>query len=188
MNNVLQEAVGGKTLLALGSRTRRASRARGRANPRAVGSVAFAVENLRNVLLEMSPLFRAHWLEAAMYKEHIPLELDTDKYLALSDAGVLFLVTIRDAGKLVGYYVAMLTKPIRYKTLLVGVTDVFYLMPEYRRGRNGIELFKYVERELKARGVKKIVVGTKAHLHNERIFEYLGFDKAEVYYTKYLGD
>jgi N-acetylglutamate synthase-like GNAT family acetyltransferase len=74
---------------------------------------------------------------------------------------------------------------------LHGITDVYFILPEYRKGRTGIRLFKRVEEEMKRIGVQKLFTSAKLHTadgKSGRLFEYLGFSATETVYTKYIGD
>jgi N-acetylglutamate synthase-like GNAT family acetyltransferase len=59
---------------------------------------------------------------------------------------------------------------------------------EFRKGRIGIRLFQYAEKVLKERGVQRMVVNTKIHLDNSRLFEYLGYKMTDKVFTKMLGN
>lgn len=66
--------------------------------------------------------------------------------------------------------------------------DIFYVHPAKRGGRGGVKLFKFVEKELRRRGVDRWFVGSKCHADASWLFEILGFDRVEVYYSKWLGE
>src|SRR5437870_914932 len=77
--------------------------------------------------------------------------------------GEVCYVALRDAGQLVGYFVGFVAPGLHYSTCLTCTLDIFWVHPEYRKGRSGIILFKAVESELKRRGVKRWFVGSKVH-------------------------
>lgn len=150
--------------------------------------VTFHVESMRGIHHEMEPLLRAHWEEIALDHHEVPLDPDWARYFELDDKGALSVVTARCEGKLVGYHIAMITPHLHYRGTLHGITDVYYLAPEHRRGFTGIRMFKAVNDEMKRRGVVKLVTATKMHHDMGRIFERLGYRATERTYTKIVGD
>ena len=65
--------------------------------------------------------------------------------------------------------------------------DLYFVSKEYRKGRIGIRLFQYAEKVLKERGFNRIVMHTKIHLDNSKLFEYLGYKFTDKIFTKMLG-
>jgi hypothetical protein len=151
-------------------------------------NVVFRPENLRNVQPEMAPLLRAHWEEIALDHDAVPLDPDWPRYMALTDAGCLSMVTARvgPGGPLVGYHVAIIGGHLHYGSTRHGITDVYYLSPEHRKGFTGIRLFKAVDEEMKRLGVTKRITGTKVHLNMGPVLERLGYRLTEHVYTKIL--
>lgn len=137
---------------------------------------------------EMRVLWPAHWEEIAINRDTIKLAPDYQSYEAFDDSGALHIVTAREGGKIAGYHISIVKTHLHYKNDLHGFTDVYYISPEYRQGWVGIKLFKYVEKTLKARGVKKLFTGTKLHLDMGPLFERMGWHETERLYTKVLND
>ncbi len=153
--------------------------------------ITYDVEKWRDVLPEMEPILFQHWKEIALGQDKVPLDIAREKYQVMCDAGNLHIVTVRDDGKLVGYHVAIVSGHLHYLSTKHGITDVYYLMPEYRLGITGIRLFRRVEEEMRAIGVKKLFTGAKLHTadgKSGRLFEYLGYNHTENLYTKWIGD
>jgi hypothetical protein len=48
-------------------------------------------------------------------------------------------------------------------------------------------LFQFAEEALRADGVHRIIMHTKIHLDNSRLFEYLGYKHTDKLYTKILS-
>jgi len=153
--------------------------------------ITYHTEKWRDALPEMEPLLIEHWREIALGHDKVPLDVARERYQELCDEGTLHVVTVRDDGLLVGYHVAIVSGHLHYLSTLHGITDVYFLRPQYRKGRTGIHLFQRVEAQLGALGVKKLVTAVKLHTANGqsgRLFEYLGYDPAETVFTKYIGD
>lgn len=151
-----------------------------------VGTI-YKVESWRNLRREMLPLLVQHWKEIALNHADVPLDIDHEKYDALDRSGALHIVTVRQDGELVGYHVAIISGHLHYKSTLHGITDVYWLAPAHRQGFTGIRLFKHVEKEMTALGVRKLFTGTKVHLDMSKLFERLGFKRVEYLYAKLIG-
>jgi GNAT superfamily N-acetyltransferase len=145
-------------------------------------------ESFRDRLPEFSPLFPLHYEELALNKDKVPLDPQYNIYLDREDAGELLFVTLRELGEPVGYFIGFISPALHYKTCLTCIMDIFYVHPDKRGSGGGQILFNFVEKELKRRGVERWFVGSKLHKDSSYLFEKLGFDKVEVYYSKWLGD
>lgn len=145
------------------------------------------VENLTERLEEMKPLFPLHWEELALNKDRVPLDPQYDVYLERDARGEVLFVTLREVGELVGYFVGFVVPGLHYRTCLTLTMDIFYVRPD-KRGRCGVKLFREVEREAKRRGVKRMFVGSKCHKDASWLFERLGYEEVERYYSKWMGD
>lgn len=151
--------------------------------------IVFATEKWADIYPELAPLLVQHWQEIASNHDRIPLDVAYDRYLALCEAGVLHVLSARADGKLVGYHVALVTGHLHYQSTLHCITDVYYLVPQYRKVQTGIELFREVERQMKARGVVKLFTGVKLHTHDGKtgkLFEFLGYTHTENLYMKLI--
>lgn len=151
--------------------------------------IVFATERWADIYPELSLLLVQHWREIASHHDRIPLDVAYHRYLALCEAGVLHVLSAREDGKLVGYHVAIVSGHLHYQGTLHCITDVYYLAPEHRRAATGIQLFRELERLMKARGVVKMFTGTKLHTHDGktgRLFEFLGYTHTENLYMKLI--
>lgn len=146
------------------------------------------VESFTERLGEFRPLFPLHWEELALNKDKVPLDPQYDVYIQREARGELLFVTLRELGTPVGYFIGFIAPGLHYRTCLTCTMDIFYVHPAKRGGRGGIKLFKFVEKELRRRGVDRWFVGSKCHADASWLFEILGFDRVEVYYSKWLGD
>lgn len=146
------------------------------------------VESFTERLGEFRPLFPLHWEELALNKDKVPLDPQYEIYIQREARGELLFVTLRELGTPVGYFIGFIAPGLHYRTCLTCTMDIFYVHPAKRGGRGGIKLFKFVEQELRRRGVDRWFVGSKCHADASWLFEILGFDRVEVYYSKWLGD
>ena len=146
------------------------------------------VEPYSKCLPELMECYDLHWDELALNKDKVPLDPQYDLYEARDDAGQLLLVTLRETGRLVGYFIGFIAPGFHYKTCLTLTMDIFWTHPDVRGGFSGVKLFRLVEKEAKRRGVHRMFYGSKLHKDSSRLFEYLKMEPVEIYYTKWIGD
>lgn len=151
-------------------------------------SVQFAIETIDQVLDDMAWLWQVHWEEIALDRAKVPLNPDIDTFRLLEEAGLLLIVTARDGGKMVGYHVSIVRPHLHYKQSLTAYADMYFIHPDYRQGMTGVRLFKFLEQELRERGVDRIYQGTKVHKDMGRLFERLGYKETERLFVKWIGD
>lgn len=151
-------------------------------------NVSIQCERLEDILEEMQEIFPIHWEELALNKDKVPLDPQYDIYLAREAMDELLLVTVRKQGDLLGYFVGFIAPGLHYKTCLTCTMDIFYIHPDYRGSALGLKLFRYVERELKVRGVQRWFMGSKLHKDASFLFEAIEAKPVETYYSKWLGD
>lgn len=146
------------------------------------------VESLTERLPDLMPLLPLHYQELALNQDKVPLDPQYETYLERDRAGQVVLVTLRDAGEMIGYFIGFVAPGLHYRTCLTCTMDIFYVHPDKRGGRAGLILFKAVEQELKRRGVQRWFVGSKCHMDASWLFERIGFERVEVYYSKWVGE
>lgn len=151
------------------------------------GGTIYQVEPWASFHHEARRLFGEHWREVGLNREEVPLDVDYERYAAMASTGSVHVVTVRRAGKLIGYHVGFIHGHMHYKSTLHCITDVYWIAPECRHGVTAIRLFQAVEREVAKRGVRKIITGTKLHLDQGPLFEYLGYTPSDRLYVKLVG-
>lgn len=151
-------------------------------------SIEYKQEPLYNVEEEIKPLLVKHWEEIALNQEKIKLNPDWDAYHVLEQCGMLKIFTARDNGVLVGYFVVVVQRSLHYKDHMFANNDVIFLLQEHRVGMTGPNLIKFAEKCLKEDGVSLLMVNTKCHKPFDKLLEWLGYNKVERVYSKYLGD
>lgn len=149
--------------------------------------IKYQVEEYNTCIKELSSLYPEHYEELSIVKEHYLLEPDYETYKKIADCGLLKLITVRDDSSLIGYIMLIVTPSLHYKSCKIAVEDLYFLKKEYRKGRIGIEIFKFMEKEMLALGVNKIALTTKVHLDNSKLFEYLGYSFSEKTFVKMIG-
>ena len=145
--------------------------------------VIYADEPIR--VIELSGLYQEHFEEVSATPE-LKLEPYYEMFDRLQDAGMLRVITCRVDGNLAGYIVFMVQPHMHYKSCMTAIEDAYFISKPYRKGRIGIKLFQYEEEVLKGIGVNRIIYGTKVHVDNSRLFEYLGYRHTDKVYTKLI--
>lgn len=146
------------------------------------------VESFRENLAELQELLPLHYRELALNQDKVPLDPQYPVYLSREDEGGLLMVALREAGRLVGYFIGFIAPGLHYQTCLTLTMDIFYVHPDYRCRMGGPRLFRAVEVEARRRGVQRMFVGSKCHADASRLFEALKYTEVERYYSKWIGD
>jgi len=148
--------------------------------------LTIAQESWTQILPELQGIIVQHWEEIALSKDKIKLRVNWDTYSQFDAKGILKCLSVRDHGKLVGYFIGFVVENPHYMGYKLGQTDVYYILPYYRKGRIGLRLFQAVEKMFRAEGCVKMVTATKLHFDHSNLFEHLGWNRVEVTYTKEL--
>jgi len=100
------------------------------------------------------------------------------------DCGLLAVI---DLDEVVGFCAAV-KAPILGSPLALGATELaWYVKPDHRGGRKGIELMKFMEDLAAEEGVKYFtMVAMHSSMEVGSIYERLGYKKSETSYTKVL--
>ncbi len=146
----------------------------------------FARETLFDVIEEVQPLLEAHYAELTRHKDVVKLDPRWGVYSALEKAGAFVVLTARDSGKLVGYSAYFLNAHLHYAGLVVAQSDVFFIVPEHRKGSTPVRFLRYCEQWLKEAGAMKIVYHCKTSNNFAPILHHLGFQDEEVMTAKLL--
>lgn len=146
------------------------------------------VETVAGVLDEIRPLFDAHWRALALDQEKAPLDPQYEVYLEREARGEALVVTLRERGELAGYFVGFVAPGLHYRRTLTFIMDIFWVREDHRNRLGGFKLMRCLLRELKRRGVKRAFLGSKLHQDCGRLFAAFGFQPAETFYSKWIGD
>jgi GNAT superfamily N-acetyltransferase len=149
--------------------------------------ITYEIGNAKESFKEIILLFQDHYEEISLLKDY-ELKPDYGLYFKVEDRNFLELILCKDEGKIVGYIVFFVSKHLHYIDCLLATEDIYYLKPEYRKGRTAIKMFKFAEQYLKSKNVNMIKYSTKVHSDNSSLFEYLGFSFTEKVFTKMLKD
>ena len=146
------------------------------------------VESFEERLAELQAILPEHNRELWLYPAHVSLNPQFDVYIKREKAGELLFVTLRDTGELVGYFIGFILFGLHYSTVLTCHQDIFFVRKDKRKGSAGIRLFRFVEQELKRRGVRCWFMGSRAYADASALFKRIGASPLETYYSKWLGN
>lgn len=148
----------------------------------------FAVEKFKDVMEELKGLIHEHWLEVTSHPEERPLDVDWDQYLSLEDLNMLFVLTAREQGCLVGYVIHLIYRPLHYKYSVMASDDAHFLKKEFRKGTAGWKMLKAAEDALRELGVNSITYHSKTRtdINKRPVFERLGYKAHEQIFVKHL--
>jgi GNAT superfamily N-acetyltransferase len=134
---------------------------------------------------EMLPLLKANWRESASYEEGIEADPDFERYRKLDAAGMILCITAREAGRLVGYVVYVITHSSHHQTIVCGLGDAIYTDPDHRGVGN--ELLKLAENRMRAAGVKRLGWSVEEGSRIHRLLVETGFYPDEIVMEKRLA-
>ena len=149
--------------------------------------ITYEVGNAKECFNEIQRLFQDHYEEISLLKDY-ELKPDYARYFSIHEKDMLQVILCKDDDKIVGYIVFFICKHLHYIDCVLATEDIYYLKPEYRKGRTAIKMFKFAEQYLKSLNVDMIKYGTKIHSDNTSLFEYMGYSFTEKVYTKMLKD
>ena len=82
---------------------------------------------------------------------------DWNAYIAMENVGAFHLIGVFVEDVIVGFISVMVTVMPHY-SVPVAVTESFYVLPEYRKGGNGVKLLKEAEAYAVSKGAEGLLV------------------------------
>jgi len=149
--------------------------------------IKFNVEDYTDCIDEIKPMLSSHYSEVEFYQGRVQLNPNFEVLEVLDQAGLLFICTMRDEGKLVGYNVFSVGKAMHYKDHDYATNYTVYIDPEYRHTEETVYFFNFCEEYLKGMGVSIIQYQMKTHKTFSTLMNHLGFENTESIFTKYVG-
>ncbi len=150
--------------------------------------ITYQMEPWKSFIQEAKFILPRHWEELALDKDKVPLDPIYEIYDTKDSKDEVMVITVRELGKLIGYFIGFISPALHYRSCLTCTMDIFYIVPESRGSNCGFGLFKEVEKECKKRGVQRLFVGSKMHKDIAFLFNKLGYTEVERYFTLWMGD
>lgn len=156
-------------------------------------SLVFAIEPLEPIWDAIEDMATEQWEESDYNIHGLPLHLDQSRYLRFNELGIFLMFTARDEGLLVGYAGLYLMPSMHTQTPLV-TEDTMYLSPSYRKGRNAIRFYRFIEQEYirivrfayPQATMMEISFTTKLTNGMGRILDYLDFSRSGMQHLKQI--
>jgi len=145
------------------------------------------LDSFRVNLEELKTFFAIQWEETIFPDAKEQLNPDLDLYLNAEENNLLIFLSLKDKGKLVGYFLGFKTKATHSKDETYVMQDSIFIHPDYRSKGGGIRLIKQLEEECKKMGVARILLCERVNNPIGKIFERVGYAPSEIYYSKYIG-
>lgn len=149
-------------------------------------SLIFAIEPLEKCWNEVMVMAQAHWAETEGYRNGQECKPSFERYNTYDKCGWFLMFTARKEDKMVGY-AGMYITPSMHTQEVIASEDTWFLLPEYRKGRNAIRFYNYVEEECRRRGATEIGMTAKMTNHAGKILEYLGYKETARQFIKFLN-
>lgn len=147
--------------------------------------ITFQTESFDAFWPEAVPLLQRHREESASKVITEKLTVDTALYQKMDASGILHITTARDDKKLVGYAVYILSPTNQhYKGMATAESDAFFLLPEYRRGWDGLRMLQHAESMLVSRGVVLISQRFPVSHDYGALFRRMGYRLEEHLYMR----
>ena len=129
------------------------------------------------------PLLHDHWNELGLDLD-LKGDIDIDSLAKLEEMGRASVITVRDAGDVVGYLLAIHHPHLHYKSSPpVFIVDMYYVAPEYRRGL-GVRLLSFMQAYAKRLGCIKLYLSCKVHKDHSDLFKAMGYKLSDYAFVK----
>lgn len=151
------------------------------------GQFTISTEYIEQALDEIKPVHAAHWQETEGYRHGIALNPDYDYMINAERTSRFILFTVRHEGKLVGNCMMYLSRSTHTQKW-VAEEDTIFILPEYRQGRLGVRLIRYVEDVLRNMGVTEIRVTVKTVNRVGELLQHLGYTHTGNQLTRILQE
>ena len=148
--------------------------------------ITYQVENWDSYYSDCQELWKEHYDEIAVDKERMEMAPDVSFYQVCEDAGMLSILTARQNGKMIGYFLFIVRPHPHYRNVLCAFEDAYFMSKSCRKGMAGVRLIAEAEKVAKARGAKKLCVFTKMFKDLGKIYERRGYKLTDHVYWRWL--
>lgn len=149
--------------------------------------ITFHSETWADVKDEFDELGRKNFEECKIAEGRKPYSLYHGAFDFLDEQGLVHVTTARDGGRLVGYILTILSqRHLQFEAFCSQSIGIF-LMPEFRKGGNGLKLLENDEKFLRLLGVEKMYAGYTIEKDLGPLFIRRGWKGTEMHYTKWVN-
>lgn len=152
--------------------------------------MTFQLEKLADILPEVIGLFNSHYEEPELKNlvDKMPLKPNWYLYLNIEAQGILLFATLREDGKIVGYYAGTVGPSLHHKTTMTNLEDVYWIHPDKRSNGAAKVLFDNIKDLNKEIGIKFWNVGARINTPASKFLLDYGFTKTQERFGMWLGD
>ena len=128
-----------------------------------------------------------HFAEVYPDNDKAQLAPRLDVYAAIEAAGMLVVVTLRDGGSMVGYFVGIMSRSLHCAGLLECTQNMLFVHPLARGRFGGVRLMRAARREAQRLGVHRWHASSMAGHDASRLFRAVGMQPTELYHSEWIG-
>lgn len=155
-------------------------------------TLKFQWEKLDRLLQDGLEEIASHnWEEVEVDKDAVSLSVDWDHLRAQERLGIYRVISAREGKTLAGYNAFFINRHTRAKHTVYALNDVVYLLPEYRKGWEGVRFLVHSDRLLSEAGVIKANYSIRLHVCSVsgrttlgHVLKRLGYGMHEEVHTK----
>lgn len=149
------------------------------------------LESFGACIPEIRELIPLHHKELAAFQDKMPLAPNWELYLAREARGELVFISLRRAGRMVGYFIAFMAYGLHYGQTMTVTMDIVWVHPDYRNRGHVIKMLDFAIAEFTRRGANLLYTGSKVgsslHAGLERVYLSRGFEPIDLYYGRWLS-
>lgn len=140
----------------------------------------------------MKRLLPEHWREVDVFQADAPLNPDWERYVDFEKAGMLFIMTARAQGVLVGYLTVVVYPHLHHRDVKWATVDVMWLHPSFRKGWTGVRMLRHLEKGMRKLGAGVVWFAVKNHFKNRNargvgeLLTFLGYGEVETVFAKVM--
>lgn len=135
---------------------------------------------------EFSELARKNFEECQIAEGKCDYSLDEQAFDNLDAQGFLHITTARHWSKMAGYVLTvMMPRHLQFEARCSQQIGM-YLLPQHRKGTNGLKLLAQDEALMRRMGVQKMYRGHTMAKNLEPLFRRGGWQEVETVYTKWI--
>ena len=150
-------------------------------------AIALAVESFDQVIGELRDLIDRKRGDLPRTQE-TPVDPNFDLYATMARVGCLTIYTVRDDGVLVGYASYFVGMSMHSKQAGWATSDSVWINPEARRLCLGRRLLRYIETDLRERGIIVSQTLAKPGSAFSRLLHSQGYVLGDLVYTRRITD
>lgn len=146
----------------------------------------FAVESGKPEIERLTGLIQQHLIDVR--GDDHDSTVDLDWYVDQNEQNLLMFCTARDdvTGDLVGYSTVFFYHEKHKDRRLEANVDSVFILPDYRKGMNGVRFLRYIEQQAKIRGASCLYQSTTPAINFGSLLDRMGYDLTTLTYCKEL--